>query len=169
MINKKDFIGINYENFKKEAEDLINKYHFSTYYKTDLKDCRVDLDTIMSMTNGSPILYLRHCSLYKFLLDIYNITYVRRIFKFAKDQGFELDLPEEKKDNFDMDKFAVSVLRKKTLKHFLDMNYYFVLSFSKKKNNKLIKVNVPLLDFINERFYVEELFKISDGLNKMEY
>ena len=107
MINKKDFIGINYENFKKEAEDIINKYHFSTFYKTDLKESRVDIDTIMSLTNRSPVLYLRYCSMYKFLHDIYNIPYVRRIFDFAKEQGFEFESPEEKKENFDMDKFAI--------------------------------------------------------------
>ena len=175
MVNKTEFEGINYENFKKETEALIMKYQTGGY-KTEIKEIKVRIENIMRLTNGNPRAYLDLCSLYKFLMDIYKTSYVKKIIGFAKDTGFSFYFPREMNTNLDMESFASSVLHNRKLQNQFDINAYLVLSFAKKTDSggsaTPYSFTIPILFHSGSLLYhqltVAKLYDIMSGVTHLE-
>ncbi|MEM0466308.1 MAG: hypothetical protein QXX20_01720 [Candidatus Thermoplasmatota archaeon] len=168
MMYRKDLLEEDYATFKAQAEEIIHRYHYGTYYRTDLKESRVDLKEIVMLTHNSPTEFLRVCSLYKFLTDLYQLPYIKKIIDYAKQHGFSFEYPSELKQQIGMDAFSVSVLRKKeqdpgfTIQSFCDM------VFVKQGDTKKFGVRVPLLEYSQGKFSVQESSVILESLHKME-
>jgi hypothetical protein len=168
MLGRKDLLDENYTAFKAEAEEIISRYQFGTYYKTDMKEPRVDLKEIVALTRGSPMEYLRLCSLYKFLNDFYKIPYVKKIIEYAKERGFSFELPSEIKQQISMDDFSVLFLRKKEQERSFDMQYFCEIIFTKEIDHKKYGVRVPILEYVEGRMYVQDPSSIMASINRLD-
>ncbi len=168
MMYRKDLLDETYEVFKAQAEEIIHRYQFGTYYRTDMKESKVEVKEIVRLTHNAPMEYLRLCSLYKFFVDFYKLSYVKKIIEFAKLHGFSFEYPSEFKQQLNMDEFSMSVLQKKERDQVFDMQYFCEMVFVKQVGTKKYGVRVPLLEYSHGRYTVQASSVILEALHKME-
>jgi hypothetical protein len=156
LVEKKDLLEINYKLFRKDVEEIINKYGHEEIKKWINSDNYFDAWSFTDFVN-----------------EIHQIEYVKKIRAYAKKNNFIFSNPKEIRENWDRDKFADHIYEKK-LKGEFDKNEYLHLYFTKLKNTSKWKLYSPSIEIkiLNHDGFntsVNGFDSILSGLNKIEH
>jgi hypothetical protein len=168
MVNKNDFLGKKYDDFKEETEKLIKKYE-SGGYKTDLKETKFKISAINIISGRKPQDFLPICNLYKFVQDVYSTSYVKNICEFAKEKGLNLDFPHE--FNYDMDTFALVKLKNPKWQKYINTNFELTFSKTEKKaDNTFLSTGatIRIIKIENGKLVVSKTQEILQGINRID-
>lgn len=170
MIQKEEFVGEPFEAFKKEAEAIIQNLETGVY-TMELDESNDPLDTILRISDNNPDEYLNQCSFFQFFSKIYQLPYVKKIIRFAEEQGFSLLGPEEIKEGYNMERFVHHVLPKKKQGTFTSISC-FDLVFVKKTSLKTVSPSnlrkVSLLEQKGTRFLVRRPQHLFQDIARIE-
>jgi len=146
MVDKKDLLGVNYDKFKKESEEIISKYGY---------------EDINRWINSNS--YSDACSFVEFITDIYQLDYVKKIRVFAEERNFKLETPFPIKQNWNTDVIVryIQYKKPKSKIEVFEMNFVKTQRNGRSRQPQAIKI----LKYEDSKISVNELSSFIGGIN----